>query len=257
MNGESFARALRALETFEAPCAGERTLEVAGVRLRVRLSSPRLADGSLRALAPHAVADDPAVSPDVTLLVLDHDVPGNPVHELLPDAPRTPPVGDRIERWSYDGDAGRGLTGARPAAAAIVADPVLGIVGEVGVPGTVTVLDLAIVLRALVLVADHERDRCAGGDPLEHTRQDLDPVRLLALGRELRLPGLAAVEPVLDLGLRQRQPRRHAVDHDTDGRPVALAPGRKTEQLAEGGPGHQSLTTEMSGASTAFMPTTW
>ncbi|MFN8603534.1 MAG: hypothetical protein U0842_23920 [Candidatus Binatia bacterium] len=109
MNGESFARALRALETFEAPCAGERTLEVAGVRLRVRLSSPRLADGSLRALAPHAVADDPAVSPDVTLLVLDHDVPGNPVHELLPDAPRTPPVGDRIERWSYDGDAGRGL----------------------------------------------------------------------------------------------------------------------------------------------------
>ena len=110
MNAASFARALRELETFEMPsCAGERALEIAGVRMRVRLSSPRLAAGALRALAHHAVATDAAEPADVTLLVLDHDVPGNPVHELLPDAPRTPPVGDRIERWSYDGESGRGL----------------------------------------------------------------------------------------------------------------------------------------------------
>lgn len=110
MNAESFARALRATGSFALPsCAGERTLDVAGIRVRVRLASRRLADGALRALAHHAVADDPAVPVDETVLVLDHDAPGNPVRELLPDARRTPAVGDRIERWSYDGSAGRGL----------------------------------------------------------------------------------------------------------------------------------------------------
>ena len=71
------------------------------------------------------------------------------------------------------------------------------------------------------------------------------------------------VEPMLDLLGRERQARGHAVDHDADRRPVALAPGGEAEQLAEGGTGHGSarahslLTTEMSGASTDFMPTTW
>ena len=74
MNAASFARALRELETFEMPsCAGERALEIAGVRMRVRLSSPRLAAGALRALAHHAVATDAAEPADVTLLVVRPD----------------------------------------------------------------------------------------------------------------------------------------------------------------------------------------
>jgi hypothetical protein len=110
VNAAFFARALRELETFALPsCAGERALEIAGVRIDVRLSSPRLAAGALRALAHHAVAADAAEPAELTLLVLDHDVPGNPLHELLPDAPRTPLIGDRIERWSCDGESGRGL----------------------------------------------------------------------------------------------------------------------------------------------------
>jgi hypothetical protein len=110
VTGDAFARALGGLATLELPsCAGERTLAVAGVRMRVALSSERLAAGALRALAHHAVASEPASPHDLTVLVLDHDVPGNPVHDFLPATRLTPPVGDRIERWSYDGATGRGL----------------------------------------------------------------------------------------------------------------------------------------------------
>jgi hypothetical protein len=109
MTGESFARALQALRALDPPadsCA--RTLAIAGLRVSVRLSRRRLAEGALRALAHHVAADDGA-PPDLTVFVLDHDVPGNPVHTLLPDARIAPPVGDRVERWSYDGAAGHGL----------------------------------------------------------------------------------------------------------------------------------------------------
>jgi len=110
VTGAAFARALRGLATLEVPsCAGERTLAIAGVRLRVRLSSPRLAAGALRALAHHALTSAPASPYDATVLLLDHDVPGNPVHEILPAVRSAPPVADRIERWSYESDAGRGL----------------------------------------------------------------------------------------------------------------------------------------------------
>lgn len=110
MTGDSFAQALRALDAIAMPAgACDRTLAIAGLRLRVRLSARRLAEGTLRALAHHAVADAPASPPDLTVLVLDHDVPGNPVHDLLPTAPAAPPAGDRVERWSYEGAAGRGL----------------------------------------------------------------------------------------------------------------------------------------------------
>ena len=52
---------------------------------------------------PDQVATDAARPPDLTVLVAEHDTPGNRVHELLPDARSTPAIGDRIERWSYDG----------------------------------------------------------------------------------------------------------------------------------------------------------
>jgi hypothetical protein len=110
MTGTSFARALDALATLELPSnACQRTLATAGVRLRVQLSTPRLADGALRALAHHEMASEADLPPDLTVLVVDHDTPGNPVHQLLPAVRNTPAIGDRIERWSYDGASGRGL----------------------------------------------------------------------------------------------------------------------------------------------------
>jgi hypothetical protein len=107
------------------------------------------------------------------------------------------------------------------------------------VAGAEDVLDLAVVLAALVGVADEERDRRAGGDlPSlgvgEDAGQDLDGVGLAALGGEARLARLAAVELDLDLLGRQRNARRAAVHDAADGRPVALAPGGHAEQVAEG-----------------------
>ncbi len=110
MTGDAFAHALRGLDTLAMP-AGTREvgLAIAGLRLRVQLSSRRLADGALRALAQHVESGPLGSPPDATVLVLDHDVPGNPVFDLLPATRSTPPLGDRVERWSYDGAAGRAL----------------------------------------------------------------------------------------------------------------------------------------------------
>src|SRR6185369_8007516 len=95
------------------------------------------------------------------------------------------------------------------------------------------VLDLRIVLAALILVLDQQRDRRARRLVLEHAGENLHGVRFTALGHEARLAGLAAVEPVLDpLGL-QGDAGRRAIDHAADRRPMALAPGGEAEQMTE------------------------
>src|SRR4029453_15537197 len=94
--------------------------------------------------------------------------------------------------------------------------------------------DLAVVLRARVLVLDLQRDRRPGRPALEDSREDAHRVALAALGGEARLAGLAPVEPGLDVGLGELDQGRHAVAHAADRRPVALAPGRDAEQEAEG-----------------------
>ena len=75
--------------------------------------------------------------------------------------------------------------------------------------GPVAVPDFGIVLRALIGVPDRQRNRRAGGDQRfgivligQITRQDLDLVGFLALGRMARLAGLALVELGLDFGKR-------------------------------------------------------
>ncbi len=110
MTGETFAAALRSLDDFAMPeDACEQRLAIAGLNIRVRLSTRYLAESALRALAHHAAADGSAPAPDLTVLVLDRDVPGNPLRDLFPAATSAPPMGDRVERWSYEGAAGRGL----------------------------------------------------------------------------------------------------------------------------------------------------
>jgi hypothetical protein len=47
-------------------------------------------------------------------------------------------------------------------------------------------------------------------------------------------PGLRLVEVALDLLGGQRDPRRAAVDHAADRRPVAFAEGGDAEEMAEG-----------------------
>ena len=63
-------------------------------------------------------------------------------------------------------------------------------------------------------------------------------VGLAPLGHEAGGAGPAPVERGLDVGLGQRDTRRHAVDDAADGRPVALAPGGDAEEQAEAVAGH-------------------
>src|SRR5438067_9763271 len=89
---------------------------------------------------------------------------------------------------------------------------------ESGIPAAETVGDVAVVLRALVDILDQQLDRRTGRLPLEDAGQDLDLVGLAPLRRVARLSGPAPVKPVLDVGLGERDPRRHAIDDDADRR---------------------------------------
>src|SRR5690606_39020006 len=136
----------------------------------------------------------------------------------------------------------------------IIAQAIFGVIGIIGMARPIGHRDLRIILRSLVDILDHQADRRAGRPPLEHARQDADPVRLLPLRREARRARPALVEPGLEIGLRQGKPRRAAIDHGAQRRPVALPPGGEAEDAAEAVERHQASA--MSGASSAFMPMT-
>ena len=141
-------------------------------------------------------------------------------------------------------DTRRGLARRRAPAAAIIAQAVFGLIGEVGVAGAKLVLDVGIILGALVGVLDHKRNRRARRHlhatlgMCHHAGQDFHRIRLLALGGEARLPGTAAIEVVLDVFDGERDQRRTAIDHAADRDPMALAKGRDPEHVAEGVVGH-------------------
>jgi hypothetical protein len=110
MRAAAFVEALGGLPALDAlPLPFERRLVVAGRSILVRLSSARLAAGALRALEHHArAAAGDRREPELTIVVGDHDSPGNPV--APPGAGARPaPVTERIERYAYDGPEGRGL----------------------------------------------------------------------------------------------------------------------------------------------------
>ena len=157
-----------------------------------------------------------------------HAVPGSERHRDRPElrqiaahldamALAQPLLRDGAGRDAHGGFA-RGLA----AAAAIVADAVLLPVRVVRVAGTERLLDRAVILAALVGVADQQSDRRAGRAALEHAREDLDRVALLALGHEPRRPGFAAIQFPLDVGFGERHAGRAAIHHATDRRPVAF-----------------------------------
>ncbi len=126
-----------------------------------------------------------------------------------------------------------GFPRRRTPAAAIVAKSIFGVIGIVGMAGTIGLGDVRIIFRSLVGIFDHQADRRAGRPPFKHARQDADLVRLAPLGGEFGRAGLAQVEPGLDVGLAQVQPRRTAIDDRADGRTMALAPGGEAEYATE------------------------
>jgi len=98
--------------------------------------------------------------------------------------------------------------------------------------------DIAIILGPLVGVPDHQLDRRAGGPAPERARQDAYKVIFPPLGGVSVLPRLAGIQPGLQIGLGQRDTGRAAIHRGPDGRPVAFAPGRDAEEVAEGVQAH-------------------
>lgn len=110
MTPEGFARALDSLDELDMPAeASEQRLAIAGLGVRVRVATPRLAEICLRAFAHRASGEAGAPPVDLTISVFTLDSPGNPLRELPPRHRSSRPAGDRIERWSYEGALGRGL----------------------------------------------------------------------------------------------------------------------------------------------------
>src|SRR5215472_7328447 len=138
------------------------------------------------------------------------------------------------------GNTHGGLSRRLAAAAAIITNAVFGVVGVIGVPGPVLVLDVGIIFGTRVDVVDHERNRRPGRHLLagrlidEHAGENFHLVRLAPLGGEARLARPPLVEIGLDVGLGQRDAGWTTVDHATDRGPVAFAEGRDPEKMAEG-----------------------
>src|SRR6266699_1148088 len=104
----------------------------------------------------------------------------------------------------------------------------------------------AVVLASLVLVPDEETDGRASGPALEHAREDLDAVGLLALRDVTRGAWFPAVELLLNVVLGQLEPRGTTVHDAAVGGAVALAEGSHAIQQAEGVAGHGNSRKERS-----------
>ena len=123
------------------------------------------------------------------------------------------------------GYAHRSLACAGTAAAAMIPKAVLLRVGVIGMTGTEGLGDVAIVLAALVLVADQEGDGGAGGFAFEYAGEDFYRIRLAALGDMARSARLAPVQIELDVLGGNFQSRRAAIHHATKGRAMGFTEG--------------------------------
>ena len=103
-------------------------------------------------------------------------------------------LGQKLLGDGPGGDPADRFAGAGSAAAAIVAEAVLGVEGEVGVAGAILVLDVAVIAAALIGVAKEDADRGAVGLALEDAGPDFRQVLFLPLRDDLRLPRPAAAQ---------------------------------------------------------------
>ena len=127
-----------------------------------------------------------------------------------------PCVASSFLAMAAGGDPADGFAGAGTAAAAVVAEAVLGVEREVGMAGAVLVLDVAVIAAALVAVAEEDADGRAVGLALEDAGPDFRHVFFLALRDDLRLARPAAAQVGQQVLHAQRQARRAAVDDARD-----------------------------------------
>ena len=153
--------------------------------------------------------------------------------------------GEHFENFFGDcggGDATDGFARGGAAASVGIATAEFGIVGVVGMGGTVFDRHLVVGPGALVLVADVNRNGGADGVALVDAGEDFAGVGLVARGHDLGLAGTAAVEFVLDDFLGNGDAGRAAIDNDADASAMRFAEGRDFEQGAESIAHGRSLT---------------
>ena len=135
--------------------------------------------------------------------------------------------------------AHRSLARRGTASAAKVAESVFLRIGVIGMTGAEGLGDIAVILAALVLIADQQADRRASGLALEDAGENLDGIRLTTLRHMTRRSRLAAIKFCLDIGLAQSQARRTTIDDAANRRAMRFAKGCHSQQGAEGIAGHK------------------
>ena len=92
--------------------------------------------------------------------------------------------------------------------------------------------NLAIVLAALVGIANQQTDRSAGSTAFIHTRENLDLIGFLPLRDMAAGAGAAPIQIRLDVGHGQLHARWTAVDHAANGRAVGFTKAGDCKQGA-------------------------
>mmetsp|Transcript_5714 Transcript_5714/g.12227 ORF Transcript_5714/g.12227 Transcript_5714/m.12227 type:complete len:284 (+) Transcript_5714:606-1457(+) len=142
-----------------------------------------------------------------------------------------------LARHRSGGDATDGLASGTPSSPGDGADSVFGIVGGIGVTGTVGDAHVVfeIISRSLILVPNQHGERGAQGDILGvYPREDFDGIGFVAGGGDAGLSGAATIEIDLDFVAGDGDAGWTAVEGDADASSVGFAPGGDAEETAEG-----------------------
>ncbi len=129
--------------------------------------------------------------------------------------------------------------GRRATSTARIAQPVLVPVGVVSMTGAEAACNVAVVLAALIGVADQQGNWRAGGTAFVDAGEDLDRIGLVALSHMPTGARAATVQFRLNVSFRQQQARRAAIDHTADRGAVAFAEVGDSKERAEGAAGHR------------------
>ncbi len=131
------------------------------------------------------------------------------------------------------------FTRGRTATTPRVANTVLLPIAVVGMPRAEGVDDVAVILAALVGIANQQRNRRAGGGAFVDAGEYFHLIGLAPLRGMPAFAGGTTIEVGAKLLLADRQPRWTAVDNTADGGTMAFAEGGDGKQFAEGVTGHR------------------
>src|SRR5579875_2085796 len=142
-------------------------------------------------------------------------------------------AGEEFLGHSAGGDTTDGLAGAGAAAAAVIAQAILGIEGEISVSRTIFIFNIPVILTALVGVAKQDCNGRTVRQALEDAGPDLRHVLFLALRDDFRLAWPATAQVGQQIVHAQRHSGRATINDDSVTGTVADAAGGNAKQLSK------------------------